>query len=136
MSASTISRWQRLCWWATLPVGLGVAYGASAVTARARAFCDAAWEPPHRLVHLVELVLLAGAAVTAALLAAVVARRVTDGAPRAVRGSSQLVSVLLVLLLLAWWYVGLRATPDGYPGDSGLCAAGNVPPWWPAWLPS
>ncbi|MET9950484.1 hypothetical protein ABZ135_02905 [Streptomyces sp. NPDC006339] len=136
MSAPAVSRWQRLSWWATLPVSLGVAYGASALTARARAFCDAAWEPPHRLVHLGELVLLAGGTVTAALLAAVAARRVTAGASRPVRASAQLASVLVVLGLLAWWYVSARATPGGYPGDSGLCPASNVPPWWPGWLPS
>jgi hypothetical protein len=27
-------------------------------------------------------------------------------------------------------------TLAGLPGDSGLCGPDNVPPWWPAWLPS
>jgi hypothetical protein len=27
-------------------------------------------------------------------------------------------------------------TLAGHLGDSGLCAPDNVPPWWPAWLPS
>ncbi|HEU5157486.1 MAG TPA: hypothetical protein VFU43_10860 [Streptosporangiaceae bacterium] len=27
-------------------------------------------------------------------------------------------------------------TLSGYPGGSGLCTPDNVPPWWPAWLPS
>lgn len=130
-----VSGWQWLSWWATVPFAFAVSYGASAVTARARAYCDAAWEPPHRFVHLVELVVLAGGSATVAFVTAVLARRATRSASRPVRASAQLVAVVAVVLTIAWLYVGAQATPDGYPGDSGLCPASNVPPWWPAWLP-
>jgi hypothetical protein len=37
------------------------------------------------------------------------------------------------LIVFDFAHIGTLA---GYPGDSGLCASDNVPPWWPAWLPS
>ncbi|WP_370415432.1 hypothetical protein [Streptomyces fradiae] len=139
MSAHTppraVSRWQKLAWSATVPVGLAGAFAASALAARARAYCDAAWEPPHRLVHLVEFVVLSGVTVAAALGAAVLARRLSLRASRPARASAQLVAVLTVVLLLSWAYLAVQGTPAGYPGDSGLCPASNVPPWWPAWVP-
>jgi hypothetical protein len=37
------------------------------------------------------------------------------------------------MILFDFAHIGTLA---GYPSDSGLCAADNVPPWWPAWLPA
>ncbi|MFI5567757.1 hypothetical protein ACIA6T_10440 [Streptomyces sp. NPDC051740] len=44
--------------------------------------------------------------------------------------------VVLVTVWPAWWFLATRGTLDGYPGDSGLCPASNVPPRWPAWIPA
>lgn len=136
MSAYTVSRGQWLAWVMAVPVGIAVAFQASVVVARARAYCDAAWEPQHRFAHSFELLVLTGATVLAAVVVAVLARTATVRAPRPVRALAQLVAVLAVAGWLAWWYVGGQATPDGYPGDSGLCPDSNVPPWWPSWLPT
>ncbi|MER5962735.1 hypothetical protein [Streptomyces sp. NPDC002057] len=135
MSAYTVSRGQWLAWVAAIPAGLGIAYGASTLVARARSFCDAAWEPQHRFAHLFELIVLAAATAVAAVVVAVLARTATVRAPRPVRASAQLAAVLLVAGAIAWWYVAWQGTPAGYPGDSGLCPDSNVPPWWPSWLP-
>jgi hypothetical protein len=37
------------------------------------------------------------------------------------------------LIVFDFVHIGTLA---GLPGDSGLCAVDNVPPWWPSWLPS
>jgi hypothetical protein len=37
------------------------------------------------------------------------------------------------LIVFDFAHIGTLA---GHLGDSGLCARDNVPPWWPAWLPS
>lgn len=37
------------------------------------------------------------------------------------------------LVLFDFAQIGTLA---GHAGDSGLCGPANVPPWWPAWLPS
>ena len=44
--------------------------------------------------------------------------------------------VVVVTVWPAWWFFATRGTLDGYPGDSGLCPASNVPPRWPAWIPA
>lgn len=43
---------------------------------------------------------------------------------------------LAVALLVGWAAFAVLGTPDGYPGDSGLCPASNIPPWWPSWIPA
>ena len=39
----------------------------------------------------------------------------------------------IALIVFDFAQIGTLA---GHLGDSGLCAPDNVPPWWPAWLPS
>ena len=136
MSAHPVSRLQWLSWGAAGLAGVLAAYGASALTASARSYCDAAWEPPHRFAHNVELLILTGATAGIAVTAAVLARWATVRGPRSARASAQVAVVLLVVAALAWWYLAAQATPADYPGDSGLCPSSNVPPWWPRWLPS
>ncbi|MFD7442820.1 hypothetical protein [Streptomyces sp. NPDC059909] len=136
MSSHPVSRLQGLSWGAAALTGAAAAYGASALVAQARSYCDAAWEPPHRFTHLVEFLGLAAGTAFAAVTVAVLARAAAVRGPRPLRASAQLVGVLLVVAWLAWWYVGAQATPAGYPGDSGLCPDSNVPPWWPGWLPT
>ncbi|WP_418959619.1 hypothetical protein [Streptomyces tritici] len=131
-----VSRLQRLAWGAAALAGVVGAYAASWLVASARSYCDAGWEPPHRFAHGFEWVVLTVAAAALAVGAAVLARWATVRGPRSVRASAQVGVVLLVVAALAWWYLGAQATPDGYPGDSGLCPANNVPPWWPGWFPS
>jgi hypothetical protein len=43
------------------------------------------------------------------------------------------VAAAATLIVFDFAHIGTLA---GYLGDSGLCARDNVPPWWPAWLPS
>jgi hypothetical protein len=43
------------------------------------------------------------------------------------------VAVMGALIVFDFAHIGTLA---GHPGDSGLCTGDNVPPWWPAWLPS
>ncbi|MGW4895885.1 hypothetical protein ACWEQL_27065 [Kitasatospora sp. NPDC004240] len=105
--------------------------------ASARSFCDAAWEPQHRFAFSfvewpgMELLCLVGAVAVWAG-----ARRATVGLPIAWRGIIPVTLVLLSLAVLAVGCFALLGTPSGYPGDSGLCPADNVPPWWPSWLPA
>ena len=42
---------------------------------------------------------------------------------------------LAAIVALCYLYIGANATPADYPGDSDVCLPGNVPPWWPSWLP-
>ncbi|MFE3110844.1 hypothetical protein ACFXKJ_21905 [Kitasatospora indigofera] len=105
--------------------------------ASARAYCDAAWEPQHRFAFsfvewpAIELLfLVASVAVWA------VARRGTAGLLLAWRGIVPAALVLLTLTVLAVGCFAVLGTPDGYPGDSGLCPDSNIPPWWPSWLPA
>lgn len=53
-----------------------------------------------------------------------------------VRVSLSMLLVVVATLGLAWWLFASRGTLDGYPGDSGLCPANNVPPQWPGWIPA
>ncbi|MBO0513593.1 hypothetical protein J0695_17555 [Streptomyces beijiangensis] len=71
-----------------------------------------------------------------AVSVAAVARRATLRRPRTVRAAVQLVAVLGILSALTVWFFAARGTLDGYPGDTGLCPASNIPPWWPRWLPA
>ncbi|MEU8526181.1 MULTISPECIES: hypothetical protein [Streptomyces] len=136
MSAHPVSRLQWLSWGAAALAGTVGAYAASTLVASARSYCDAAWEPQHRFAHGFEWLVLTAAAAGLAVAAAVLARWATVRGPRSVRASSQVAVVLFVVTALAWWYVTAEATPAGYPGDSGLCPADNVPPWWPGWFPT
>lgn len=124
-----VSRLQGLSWAAAALTGAAAGYGA-------RAYCDAGWEAGGRLELNLLLVPLSGLFAVAAPVVAVVARRLTVRGSRPVRASTQLVAVLGVALGLAWWFFAVRGTLDGYPGDSGLCPANNVPPWWPSWIPA
>ncbi|MFE6055259.1 hypothetical protein ACFQ6N_31300 [Kitasatospora sp. NPDC056446] len=42
----------------------------------------------------------------------------------------------LALVAMAWLQFAWLGTVPGAAGDSGLCPAGNVPGWWPRWLPA
>jgi hypothetical protein len=44
-----------------------------------------------------------------------------------------LVCALLGSLALIWGLIAWRHDPGGYPAPQ--CGPGNVPPWWPGWLP-
>ncbi|MFJ8043404.1 hypothetical protein ACIRBX_23195 [Kitasatospora sp. NPDC096147] len=118
---------------------LGVAggYGATVLAASARSYCDAAWEPQHRLVFtMVDWPVMQLFGLLMAVGAWAGARHLTARLPIAWRG---LLPAGLVLLALAVLTVGSFAyfgTLDAYPGDSGLCPPDNVPPWWPTWLPA
>ncbi|GAA4896405.1 hypothetical protein ACFPM3_13885 [Streptomyces coeruleoprunus] len=136
MTTRPVSRAQRLSWAAATLAGAAAGYGAIVLTANARAFCDAGWEAGGKFELNFLLVPMTFGLAVVALVAAVTARRLTVRAPRAVRAVAQLLAVLAVAGGLAWWFFAVRGTLDGYPGDSGLCPASNIPPWWPAWLPA
>ncbi|MCX5214646.1 hypothetical protein OG689_36235 [Kitasatospora sp. NBC_00240] len=118
-------------------LGLAGGYGTAFLVAAARSYCDAAWEPQHRFVFsfvewpgLELLCLVAAVAVWAG------SRRLTAGLAIGWRGVVPVSLVLLTLAVLAIGCFAVLGTPSGYPGDSGLCPASNIPPWWPSGLPA
>ncbi|WP_345696504.1 hypothetical protein [Kitasatospora terrestris] len=116
---------------------MAVGNGATGLAAAARSYCDAAWEPQHRMVFVyvdwpvVELLALA-----TAVGVWVGSRRLTAGLPIAWRGIVPVGLVLFALAVLTVVCFAVVGTPGGYPGDSGLCPESNVPPWWPSGLPA
>ncbi|MFI1566973.1 hypothetical protein ACH4ZX_28650 [Streptomyces sp. NPDC020490] len=98
------------------------------MTVWARAYCDAGYDAGGRfeLNFLLPVVPAVGALV--GLLAHVVGRRLVLHAPTAVRVSLPALLVVVATVGAAWWFFATRGTLDGYPGDSGLCPANNVPP--------
>ncbi|MEV0989481.1 hypothetical protein [Streptomyces sp. NPDC049949] len=119
-------RWQGLV--ASALGGAVAGYLAHDLAANARAYCDAGWEAGGRFELFFEMLLLVPGCAVLALLVWLLARRVNPVAGVA--------AVVLVLSVVVVWYFATQGTLDGYPGDSGLCGPDNVPPWWPAWLPS
>ncbi|MFB6809145.1 hypothetical protein [Streptomyces sp. NPDC056387] len=101
---------------------------ASRLAAHARAYCDAGWEAGGKFELNFEMLFLVPGCAALALGLALLTRRL----PLPVRAAAILASLAAVVV----WYFAVRGTLDGYPGDSGLCGTDNVPPWWPAWLPS
>ncbi|MCG6498770.1 hypothetical protein [Kitasatospora sp. A2-31] len=117
-------------------LGLAAACAAHLLAWAARAYCDAAFEPAHRFGMNLMALPLAGLSVVVAIAGWWAGRAATRDLALAWRGLLPLVSLLLALGLLIWAYVAAVGTPDGYPGDSGLCPDTNVPPRWPSWLPA
>ncbi|MFJ6908300.1 hypothetical protein [Streptomyces griseoluteus] len=109
----------------------GALMGAAAwsLTVWARAYCDAGYDAGGRfeLNFLLPVILVAGAAAGLA----------SWSGGRRLRGGVRLpaLSVAVVTIGLAWWFFATRGTLADYPGDSGLCPAGNIPPQWPNWIP-
>ncbi|MFB7476091.1 hypothetical protein [Kitasatospora sp. NPDC056184] len=117
--------------------GLAVGFAAAFLVASARRWCDAAWEPPHRFTFvLAEWPAMELLCLVTAVAAWAGARRLTVGLPTAWRGLVPAALVLSALAVAAVACFAVLGTPSGYPGDSGLCTADNVPPWWPSWLPA
>ncbi|GAA2788423.1 hypothetical protein GCM10010505_15490 [Kitasatospora aburaviensis] len=117
-------------------LGLTAAYAAYVLAWAARSTCDAAYEMAGCFVMNLMAVPLAGLSVVVAVAAWWAGRAATRRLAMVWRGLVPLVSLLLALGLLIWAYMAVVGTPDGYPGDSGLCPDTNVPPWWPSWLPA
>ncbi len=123
-------------------LGIGGAYLDYRLVWEARAYCDAGFEAGGRFELNFLLLTRLGlmpvvACVTAALgvlLYLPLSRAGTTG---------RIVGVALGVAVAAAGPIGLvlydfavTGTLAGLPGDSGLCGPDNVPPWWPAWLPS
>lgn len=108
--------------------GAFAGYLAHALAANARAYCDAGWEAGGKFELTFEMIGLVPGCAVLAVLVWLLARRVNP-----VVGVA---AVLLVLAVIVVWYFATQGTLDGYRGESGLCGPDNVPPWWPAWLPS
>ncbi|MEV7793167.1 hypothetical protein AB0O68_14400 [Streptomyces sp. NPDC087512] len=125
-----------LPWAASALFGTAMGGTAWALTAWARAYCDAGDDAGGRLelTFLFPLVLGAGAAL--GLAARATARILTRRAPAALRAVLPTLLVIAATVWPAWWLFATRGTLAGYPGDSGLCPATNIPPQWPAWLPA
>ncbi|QJT07015.1 hypothetical protein G9272_23970 [Streptomyces asoensis] len=77
-----------------------------------------------------------GAEALVGLVARAIGRHLVLRAPTAVRASLPTLLVVVATVWSAWWFFATRGTPDGYPGDSGLCPVSNVPPSWPGWIPA
>ncbi|PKT70310.1 hypothetical protein CW362_25155 [Streptomyces populi] len=77
-----------------------------------------------------------GAEACVGLVAHAAGRRLALRAPTAVRALLPALLVVGTTVWAAWWFFATRGTLDGYPGDSGLCPASNVPPQWPDWIPA
>ncbi|GAA1373801.1 hypothetical protein [Streptomyces beijiangensis] len=136
MTTLPVSWLQRASWSAAGLTGAACGYGAIALAAHARAYCGAGADAGGNLeLNLLILPFIALFSLGAVSVAAV-ARRATLRRPRTVRAAVQLVAVLGILSALTVWFFAARGTLDGYPGDTGLCPASNIPPWWPRWLPA
>ncbi|MFI6146531.1 hypothetical protein [Streptomyces sp. NPDC051109] len=123
---------KRTRWRGVVAAALGGAVAgclARDLAADARASCDAGREAGGRFELFFEMLLLVPGCAVLALLVWLPARRVNP----AVGGVA---AVVLVLSVVVVWYFATQGTPDGYRGESGPCGPDNVPPWWPAWLPS
>ncbi|MEU6236989.1 hypothetical protein [Kitasatospora sp. NPDC047058] len=119
-------------------VGLGFAAAAGTylLTWAARAYCDAGFEPAGRFEMNMLALPLTGASVLLAVVSWAGARAATRRMAIGWRGALPASVVVGSLLLLGWAYFAVVGTMDSYHGDSGLCPASNIPPWWPSFLPA
>lgn len=124
-----------LPWAASALFGALVGSAAWSLTVWARAYCDAGYDAGGRFELNLLLPVIVGAEVLAGLFARAMGRRLARGTPEVVRGWLPTLVVVLVTVGSAWWFFASRGTLAGYPGDSGLCPASNVPPQWPGWIP-
>ncbi|WP_326797720.1 hypothetical protein OG946_21750 [Streptomyces sp. NBC_01808] len=117
--------------------GVLCGYLAASLIMRSRAYCDAGNEPGHRFA-------LIFFDLPALMLVCALAAWIASGFLWClVRPASWKAAVFTVVpislevgLLIGWAAFASLGTLDGYPGDSGLCPASNIPPWWPSWLPA
>ncbi|WP_051838017.1 hypothetical protein [Streptomyces sp. NRRL F-2580] len=109
-------------------VGAAAGCSAIALASRARAYCDAAWEPAGRF----EMAFLLMPMVPGCAFLAVVTASLSRELPMLLRP----VPFLLVLALVVLVSFATMGTLDGYPGNLERCGPDNVPPWWPRWLPT
>ncbi|MFD7688232.1 hypothetical protein [Streptomyces sp. NPDC059781] len=117
--------------------GAAVGGAAWSLAVWARAYCDAGFDAGGRFELNVLLPLVVGAEAVFGLAAWAAGRRLAPRVPAtALRVLLPALLVVVVTVWPAWWFFATRGTLDGYPGDSGLCPAGNVPPRWPAWIPA
>ncbi|WP_225796542.1 hypothetical protein [Streptomyces aculeolatus] len=120
--------------------GVGCGVLACWLILRARASCDTAQAPGDGfgLLFLELPLLLLVSALASPIAAGVLWRLVRPGSWRA--AVFTVVPIALeVALLVGWAAFAVIGTPDGYPrypGDPVLCPAGNIPPWWPSWIPA
>ena len=105
------------------------------LTVWARAYCDAGYDAGGRFELNFLLLPVVGAETLIGLAAWAVGRRLAPRSPTAVRVSLPTLLVVVATVGAAWWFFATRGTLEGYPGDSGLCPASNVPPQWPDWIP-
>jgi hypothetical protein len=110
----------------------GVAWS---LTVWARAYCDAGYDAGGRFELNFLFLPLVGAEALIGLAARAVGRRLVSRSPTAIRASLPTLLVVVATVGPAWWLFATRGTLEGYPGDSGLCPASNVPPPWPDWIP-
>jgi len=106
-------------------LGLLVAF----VLLRAWSDCQAGWPAINQLA-LVFVTPIIGASLTAVFFA--VAILFGRSHPRCAVAIALLVSVLVAY---AWLVVMLPNEARGLPSDRPGVCPGNVPPWWPSWLP-
>ncbi|MFF5182273.1 hypothetical protein ACFY30_00580 [Streptomyces sp. NPDC000345] len=124
-----------LPWAGSALFGAATGYAAWSLTVWARAYCDAGYDAGGRLELTFLLPLAVGAEALLALAALTLARRLSRHAPTAIRAALPTLLVVAATIWPAWWLFATRGTLAGYPGDSGLCSASNVPPQWPDWIP-
>jgi hypothetical protein len=136
MGMVTSGRFAWLPWVASCFFGGAVGWVAWFLTAWARAYCDAGYEAGGRLELNFLLPVTAVAGGLTGLTALTIGRLLAHRAPPVVRVCLPPLLVVTVTVLLAWWFFATVGTLDGYPGDSGLCPASNIPPQWPGWIPA
>ncbi|MEU4092626.1 hypothetical protein [Streptomyces sp. NPDC026673] len=111
--------------------------GAWLLVVYARAYCDAGYEAGDRFGFLfVELPASVIGFGLCALAMHGLGWLLTLRAPTALRICVSVLLIVTALAFLAARYFMAEASPDGYPGDSGLCPPSNIPPWWPDWIPT
>ncbi len=116
---------RRLPWWLPIIAGGAAAYGVMRLRLAAMTACDVGLNASTRSLE----VTFAGLIVLAVNLVVLSALRLLPP-----RGAAAALGVL-VLLVTAFVFLGLTGPPADYPSDVADCT-GNIPRWWPTWLPT
>jgi hypothetical protein len=123
VTAATASR--RLPWWLPIVASAAATYGVWRLRLVAMTACDVGLNASTRFMD----VTFAGINLLLVNLVALSALRLLPH-----RGAAAALGVL-VLVVTAFVFLGLSGPPADYPSDVADCT-GNIPSWWPTWLPT
>ncbi|SEF90873.1 hypothetical protein SAMN05216223_102442 [Actinacidiphila yanglinensis] len=126
----------QIAWVGAAVFGAAVEHTTWNLSVRPRKYCDAGFDSGGGFERMFYLPLIAGAGVVLGVATCAATQYFTRSAPAPVRVCAVTLLVVLTTLLLGWSFFPLLGTLNGCRGDSGLCPASNIPPWWPTWIPA